>query len=71
MQTTVLVGMVIIAGFIFGKLINRLALPKVTGYIIAGLMLNPSVFDLVLAFITFVKGGTLSQAIDILTWPDP
>lgn len=75
METTVLVGMVIIAGFLLGKGMDRFGLPRVTGYIIAGLLLNPSVFDLIprnfprqtqpvvdisLAFITFAIGGTLS-----------
>ncbi|MFP4532131.1 MAG: cation:proton antiporter [Desulfobacterales bacterium] len=75
MDTTVLVGMVIIAGFLLGKGMDRFGLPRVTGYIIAGLLLNPSVFDLIpenfprhtqpvvdiaLAFITFAIGGTLS-----------
>jgi Kef-type K+ transport system membrane component KefB len=35
----------IIAGFIVGRLVNRLKLPGVVGYLIAGLILGPSFFN--------------------------
>ncbi len=69
-----LIGMIIFTGFLLGELALRLGLPKVTGYIISGLILNPDLTHLVspsfiehttlmtnlsLAFITFSVGGTL------------
>jgi len=67
-------GVILLAGFILGELAARLFLPKVTGYIIAGILLNPKLFDIIpmdyagktdfitriaLSFITFSVGGTL------------
>lgn len=61
-------------GFIFGEIATKIKLPKVTGYIIAGVLLNPGLFNLIpedftkhtdivtniaLSFITFSVGGTL------------
>jgi len=75
MDSVFLVGVVILTGFLMGEVARRLNLPKVTGYIIAGVILNPQVISLVpknfsdhtylvtnmsLAFMTFSIGGTLS-----------
>jgi len=61
-------------GFLLGEVAKKLHFPKVTGYIIAGLLLNPSLLAIVpkdftdhteivtsiaLSFITFSVGGTL------------
>ncbi len=69
-----IVGTVILTGFVFGNLAERIGLPKVTGYIIAGIILNPRLFNIIpqeliqndklvtnisLAFITFSVGGTI------------
>ncbi|MFA5356248.1 MAG: cation:proton antiporter [Candidatus Omnitrophota bacterium] len=74
MQSILIVGVIIITGFIFGELAVKFRLPKVTGYIIAGVILNPASFHFIpedfpnhtglitnisLAFITFSVGGTL------------
>jgi len=74
MQTTLIVGIIVLTGFIFGEIATKVRLPKVTGYILAGVLLNPSLFGLMpqdfvdrtgfatnisLAFITFSVGGTL------------
>jgi len=74
MNPILIVGTVIVAGFIFGEIAARLKLPKVTGYILAGILLNPDLFRLIpkhatqhtnivinlsLCFITFSVGGTL------------
>lgn len=40
----VLLGIVIIAGFLFGELANKIKLPKASGYLVAGLLLNPHLF---------------------------
>lgn len=37
----------LLAGFIFGKLAELIKIPEITGYIIAGVLLGPSVFNIV------------------------
>jgi Kef-type K+ transport system membrane component KefB len=74
MNSLLVVGTILSAGFVAGELAEFLRLPRVTGYIVCGLLLNPGLFhpmprnfvehtDLVthiaLAFITFSVGGTL------------
>jgi len=74
MSGITLVGIIIISGFIFGELANKLNLPKVTGYIVAGILLSPPIAPFVpesfvehtdivtnisLSIITFSVGGTL------------
>ncbi len=74
MNVILIVGVILFVGFIFGELAKLVKLPKVTGYIIAGIVLNPDIFHIVpqgftahtdfvtniaLSFITFSVGGTL------------
>lgn len=74
MDSLFAVGVILTAGFVFGELARLVRLPRVTGYISCGVLLNPAVVpavprdfvehtDLVthfaLAFITFSVGGTL------------
>jgi len=74
MQSTLIVGIILLTGFLFGEIATRFKLPKVTGYILAGILLNPGLFNfmpkdivghtslvtnIALAFITFSVGGTL------------
>ncbi|MBN1354396.1 MAG: cation:proton antiporter, partial [Candidatus Omnitrophica bacterium] len=74
MSSSLVVGIIIVTGFVFGKIADRIKLPKVTGYVLAGLLLNPRLFSLMpedfvshtdlitnisLSFITFSIGGTL------------
>ncbi|MGD9402388.1 MAG: cation:proton antiporter, partial [bacterium] len=74
MQSTLIVGMIIVTGFILGEVVRRCGLPKVTGYILAGIILNPGLLHIIprpftqhtdlvtsisLSFITFSVGGTL------------
>jgi len=74
MQPILIVGIIVIIGFLFGELAERIRLPKITGYILAGILLNPDVVkfmpsdvikhttlvtDISLSFITFSVGGTL------------
>lgn len=40
------VGIAIIFGFVVGKIVNRLRLPSVVGYLLAGLVLGPSILKL-------------------------
>jgi len=73
-QSMLIVGIIIFTGFVFGELVAKIKLPKVTGYILAGILLNPGLFGFIsrdfvdhtavatnicLAFITFSVGGTL------------
>ncbi len=74
MSTVLIVGIVILCGFVCGEVAKKIGLPKVTGFIVAGIFLNPSLLHIVpdgftahtdlvtniaLAFITFSVGGTL------------
>jgi Kef-type K+ transport system membrane component KefB len=73
-ESILVIGIIIISGFLLGELMRRLGLPKVTGYILAGVILNPGltgfiprmfpehtdpVTNIALSFITFSVGGTL------------
>ncbi|MBU0595227.1 cation:proton antiporter [Candidatus Bipolaricaulota bacterium] len=68
-------GLAIMLGYVLGELVRRLGLPRVSGYIIAGLILNPRITGIVsspfvasmgtttelsLAVLTFAIGGTLA-----------
>lgn len=39
-------ALLLIAGFLVGKLVNKIKLPAVTGYLIAGIILGPSILNL-------------------------
>jgi Kef-type K+ transport system membrane component KefB len=70
-----LTGIVLLGGFLLGFIAEKIGLPRVTGYLAAGLLLNPElvqyipkdypdrsdpVVDLCLGFITFEVGFSLS-----------
>ena len=74
MAPTFMIGIIIITGFIVGELVSLIRLPKVTGYILAGILLHPHlthfipsdfvdqtsiVTNMSLAVITFSVGGSL------------
>ena len=74
MPAILTIGIIISAGFICGEIATKVKLPKVTGYIIAGVLLNPDLLHIIprdftnhtdivtnvaLSFITFSVGGTL------------
>ncbi|MBN1420343.1 MAG: cation:proton antiporter [Planctomycetes bacterium] len=67
-------GVLIASGFVLGEIATRVKLPRVTGYILAGIALNPRILPVIpkefadhtglvtqiaLAMITFSVGGTL------------
>ena len=69
-----MIGIIVISGFLVGELASLVRLPKVTGYIIAGILLNPHlthfipsdfvdstsiVTNMSLSLITFSVGGSL------------
>jgi len=68
------IGIILFTGFLVSEICTQIGLPKVTGYILAGVVLNPNITKLVpvsfvdhtdlvtniaLSFITFSVGGTL------------
>ena len=74
MESALVVGLIIMIGLAGGEAARMMKLPKITGYIVAGIVLNPrlsgwipvnfvhhtgGVTDITLAFITFSVGGTL------------
>ncbi|WP_340114770.1 cation:proton antiporter [Maribellus mangrovi] len=69
------IGILIFTGFILGELAEKIKLPRISGYILAGILLNPDLLGIVsdkfvahtdpllsisLSFITFSIGGSLS-----------
>ena len=71
------IGILIFTGFILGELAEKVKLPRISGYILAGILLNPDLLGIVsdkfvehtdpllsisLSFITFSIGGSLSAA---------
>ncbi len=75
MSLLLITGIILFFGFLLGELAARISLPKISGYIIAGILLNPQVLGIVpysyiesgdplvnisLAVITFHIGGSLS-----------
>jgi len=74
MESLLIIGVIIFTCFILGELVSKIKLPKITGYILAGVLLNPELFHVIpnnfiehtnaitniaLSFITFSVGGTL------------
>ncbi|MBD3392990.1 MAG: sodium:proton exchanger [Chitinivibrionales bacterium] len=77
MNSVLLVGLVLSAGFLLGEMARLVKLPKVTGYILGGIALNPTVtrivpasfvrhtdltIDVALSVIAFSVGGALSYS---------
>jgi Kef-type K+ transport system membrane component KefB len=74
MDTTLIIGIILFSALVGGEIARVVKLPKITGYIIAGIALNPRlttiiprdftdhtefITNLALAFITFSVGGSL------------
>ena len=70
------IGILIFAGYIFGEFAEKIKLPRISGYILAGILLNPQLtgvmsdgfvdvtdplLSISLSFITFSIGGALSR----------
>lgn len=47
MHSLYYVGIILVSGLIMGKVVSFIKLPKVTGYLIAGLIIGPSILNLV------------------------
>lgn len=74
MSSVLFIGIIVSLGFLCGEIARHIGLPKVTGFILAGVILNPGLFhfipgdftdstdavtNIALCFITFSVGGTL------------
>jgi len=74
MESLLIIGAILFTGFVLGEIVSKIKLPKITGYLLAGILLNPGLFHIIpasfnehtdvitniaLAFITFSVGGTL------------
>jgi Kef-type K+ transport system membrane component KefB len=74
MESLLIIGIILFTGFVLGEIVSKIKLPKITGYILAGILLNPGLFHIIpssfnehtdvitniaLSFITFSVGGTL------------
>lgn len=74
MNKFLIVGVILFLGFVLGQVLHRLKLPKIVGYLLAGLILNPQICPFVpsnitadtdiieniaIAFIAFSIGGTI------------
>ncbi|MBW2130198.1 MAG: cation:proton antiporter [Deltaproteobacteria bacterium] len=74
MNSMMTLGVVLSVGFVFGEIASKFKLPRVTGYILGGIFLNPRILplipgefikytdlatDLSLSFITFSVGASL------------
>lgn len=75
MNVILSIGILIFTGYILGELAEKVKLPKISGYIFAGILLNPDLMGIMpgnfvdhtdpllsvsLSFITFSIGGSLS-----------
>jgi len=75
MNVILSIGILIFTGYVFGELAEKIKLPKISGYILAGIILNPDLLGVMsprfvehtdpllsisLSFITFSIGGSLS-----------
>jgi Kef-type K+ transport system membrane component KefB len=74
MNALLIVGIILSVGFVLGQELQRLKLPKIIGYLLAGVILNPQICSFVphditlrtdiiqkiaIAFISFSIGGTI------------
>ncbi len=75
MNVILSIGILVFTGYILGELADKIKLPKISGYIVAGILLNPDLTGIInpefvkntdpllsisLSFITFSIGGSLS-----------
>jgi Kef-type K+ transport system membrane component KefB len=47
MNLLIALGIILLLGFLFGALFERWNFPKITGYLVAGALLSPSVFHVI------------------------
>ncbi|MBU0571821.1 MAG: cation:proton antiporter [Candidatus Omnitrophica bacterium] len=74
MNAILFIGIIVFVGFIFGEIAEKIRLPKVAGYIVAGVLMDPEIWTFIpanfmrhadivtnvaLSFITFSIGGSI------------
>ncbi|MBU2609105.1 MAG: cation:proton antiporter, partial [Chloroflexi bacterium] len=59
MDVALAIGVMIIVGFLGGRLAHRFKFPMITGYIIVGVLLSPSLLDII--------SGAAIDSLDIFT----
>lgn len=74
-ETLFEIGLILVVGYLFGNIANYFKLPRVSGYIVAGILMSPYVFNIIdkqfldksdiithasLSIITFLIGASLS-----------
>lgn len=62
------VGVLVFTGFLFGEIANKLKLPKISGYIFAGLLLNPSVTGFISSDFTEHTDPLLTVALSLIVF---
>ncbi len=55
------ISIALIAGIIGGKIAERLTLPKVSGYLVAGVLIGPSIFKIFESYFEVVKYDIISE----------
>ena len=68
MNMVLYLGLILLAGFTAGKLINYLRLPAVTGYLIVGLLIGPSLLGLVTSQTTSTLAPINTIALSIIAF---
>ena len=59
-------GLLLMVGYFFGKLANRFKLPAITGHIVAGLLLGPSVLHMIPETIAVQLGSVTEIALGLI-----
>ena len=67
MNTPLYIAIILLAGLVGGRLAQALKLPSVTGYLLAGFLLGPSVFNLVTPEVSEFFGIVTDFAIGLLS----
>lgn len=69
MNLVLAIGIMIIAGFFAGRLAHKLKFPMISGYIVVGILLNPSVLNIIsrtsikdLDIFTSIALGVIAQS---------
>ena len=68
MNIALAIGIILVAGFAGGKLAHRVGLPMITGYIIVGVLMGPSVLNAVPEDIVGELGAFTSVALGIIAY---
>ncbi len=68
MNLALAIGIMIMAGFFGGRLAHRIKLPMITGYIIVGVLLSPSVFNILSNVTVDSLGAFTSIALGIIAY---